>query len=197
MTATHQGYHAFTAPKWLGAKEPDHLTTCNTVESERCVVRSKVNHAENDQKFYRKEMAVPKNIAPSICCAVVLPPSTAIAVERTRQSRRDDWWSGKLTTKWKHYGVLNYIRDYRSYLVIGNERGSMIERWLLTWILRRSTIKKIKDQKWYIKTICHIEAPSGICWSSRKGEKRVNELLLKWILNIAPLCISLFTSNCK
>ena len=35
MTATHEGYHAFTAPTWLVTKEPDHLTTCNTVESER------------------------------------------------------------------------------------------------------------------------------------------------------------------
>ena len=35
MTETHEGYHAFTAPTWLVAKEPDHLTTCNTVESER------------------------------------------------------------------------------------------------------------------------------------------------------------------
>ena len=35
MIATHKGYHAFTAPTCLVAKEPNHLTTCNTVESER------------------------------------------------------------------------------------------------------------------------------------------------------------------
>ena len=35
MTSTHEGYHAFTAPTQLVAKEPDHLTPCNTVESER------------------------------------------------------------------------------------------------------------------------------------------------------------------
>ena len=33
--ATHERYHDFTAPTWLGAKEPDHLTTCNTVESKK------------------------------------------------------------------------------------------------------------------------------------------------------------------
>ena len=35
MAATYEGYHAFTAPTWLGPKEPDQLTACNTVESER------------------------------------------------------------------------------------------------------------------------------------------------------------------
>ena len=33
-------------------------------------VCSKVNHAENDRKFYMKAMAVPRNIVePSICCS--------------------------------------------------------------------------------------------------------------------------------
>ena len=37
-TATHQGCHGFTAPIKLGAKVPNHLTTCNTVESERALL---------------------------------------------------------------------------------------------------------------------------------------------------------------
>ena len=32
---THEGYHAFTAPTWLVAKEPDQLTTCNAVEPDK------------------------------------------------------------------------------------------------------------------------------------------------------------------
>ena len=35
MTGTHEVYHACTAPSRLFAQEPDHLTPCNTVESER------------------------------------------------------------------------------------------------------------------------------------------------------------------
>ena len=57
MTATHEGYHAFTASTWLVAKEPDHLTTCNTVEPERllfaqsqpCRIRSE-NLQEGDSR---------------------------------------------------------------------------------------------------------------------------------------------------
>ena len=81
MTATHKGYHAFTVPTRLGAKEPDQLTTCNAVESERVsAVCSKVNHAEENWKLYMKAMAVPKSIEPSICCAVELGGSLAIAL---------------------------------------------------------------------------------------------------------------------
>ena len=82
MRGTHEGYRAFTVPTWLVAKKPDHLTTCNTVESESAV-RSKVNHAENDQKFYMKAIAVPKNIEPSISCSVELGISLAIAENLT------------------------------------------------------------------------------------------------------------------
>ena len=46
MTATYEGHHSFTAPTWLGAKEPGHLTTCNTVESENGLFVQEVNHAE-------------------------------------------------------------------------------------------------------------------------------------------------------
>ena len=35
VTATYEGYLASTSLTCLGAKEPDHLTTCNTMESER------------------------------------------------------------------------------------------------------------------------------------------------------------------
>ena len=44
MTSTYEGYYAFTDPTRLGAKQPDHLTTCNAVESEKKnAVCSKVN----------------------------------------------------------------------------------------------------------------------------------------------------------
>ena len=56
MMATHEDYHAFTASTRLVAKEPDHLTTCNTVESERvlfstqrCRERPKILH-ESDSR---------------------------------------------------------------------------------------------------------------------------------------------------
>ena len=41
VTATYEGYLASTSLTCLGAKEPDHLTTCNTVESEKSAVCSK------------------------------------------------------------------------------------------------------------------------------------------------------------
>ena len=82
MTSTYEGYYAFTDPTRLGAKQPDHLTTCNAVESEKkkkLFAQRSINLPENDQKLYKKEIAVPKNIAPS-CCAGEPGPSLAIAV---------------------------------------------------------------------------------------------------------------------
>ena len=80
MTATYEGYHAFTDTTWLGVKEPNRLATCNAVESEKSLFAQRpINHVEDDQKLYMKEIAVPKNIAPS-CCAGELGPSLAIAV---------------------------------------------------------------------------------------------------------------------
>ena len=113
MTATHEGYHAFTAPTRLGAKEPDHLTTCNAVESERKLFAHRSNHTENDQKFYMKETAVPKNIEPSICCAlaVALGISLAIAMEYSIPSR----WRSRSVVNWRQnvstMGFLIYIRE--------------------------------------------------------------------------------------
>ena len=48
------------------AKEPDHLTTCDTVQSKTSAFCSKVNPlVENGKKSYMKEITVPKNIEPS------------------------------------------------------------------------------------------------------------------------------------
>ena len=64
MIATHKGIQAFAAQTRLGTKEPDRLTTCNTVQSKKrfLLKTSKVNLAENDKKIYMKEITVPKNI---------------------------------------------------------------------------------------------------------------------------------------
>ena len=105
MTATHKGYHAFTAPTWLVAKEPDNLTTCNTVESERVLFT--VNHAENDRKFYIKEIAVPRNIEPSIRCTVELRSSLSIAVEDLMIPPGVE--ITELLPEWKHYVIYKGI----------------------------------------------------------------------------------------
>jgi hypothetical protein len=47
--------------------------------SERDQLERMLNHAEDDQKLYMKEITVPKNIDPSASCAAELGPSIAIA----------------------------------------------------------------------------------------------------------------------
>lgn len=73
VTATHYACHGFTAPTRLGAKVPDNLARCNTVESERGVVHSKDQGCRKQETFYKKEQAAPKTIEPSSCRAVSGP----------------------------------------------------------------------------------------------------------------------------
>ena len=87
MTAnrTHQGCHFFTAPTWLGAKEPDHWTTCNTVEYEGALLL-KSQPYKMGPEIFMKEITVPKNMALSDCRAVEFIVSIAIA-ESSMNSR--------------------------------------------------------------------------------------------------------------
>ena len=117
MTATYEGYHAFTTPTWIVANEPDQLTTCNTMETERVLFAQGSTTKKKDQKLYMNERAVPKNIAPS-CCETELGPSLAIAVENSRIP--SGWWSRKLMANCQcnhwDYGVLIiiHIREHIS-----------------------------------------------------------------------------------
>ena len=103
MTATHKGYHAFTASNWLVAKEPDHLTTCNTVETERVLFTQRSTMQKKDPKLYMRARAVPINIEPSN--SVKLGISIAIV------KNFDDL--GQETPEWNHYEDLHlsYIRE--------------------------------------------------------------------------------------
>ena len=51
MTATYKGYYASTAPTCLRVKEPDHLTTCNTVESERVMFAQRSTMQKTTRNF--------------------------------------------------------------------------------------------------------------------------------------------------
>ena len=85
---------ALTAPTGLGAKKPDQLTTCNTVESERVLFAQWSTMQKTTGNFTWK----PKNIEPSICCAVELRCSLAIAL--ICSGELDDLAGVK--TEWKH-----------------------------------------------------------------------------------------------
>ena len=68
-----------------GAKEPDHWTTCNTVEYEGALLL-KSQPYKMGPEIFMKEITVPKNIALSDCRAVEFIVSIAIA-ESSMNSR--------------------------------------------------------------------------------------------------------------
>ena len=120
-----------------------------------CAVCSKVNHAENDRKFYVKAIAVPRNIEPSICCTVELGFSLAIGVQNPPASR----WLGQTM------GFLVYIRPY---LVMRTERHANVnEKRLLTWTANSKSRTRSKTK---IYITCSVGQPH---W----------ELRCKYVLN--------------
>lgn len=63
MTTTYEGYSAFTAPIRLGAKEPDHLTTCNTVKSERVLFAQSSTSRKRPETLHERENRAKKHSA--------------------------------------------------------------------------------------------------------------------------------------
>ena len=160
MTKTYQGFHAFTAPTWLVAKEPDHLTTCNTVESGRVLFTQCQPCRERPEILHERDTSAKKHSTQRLLCSrIAVFNSHCRELDDPVEMRR----SGKLMPEWKHYGVpdlygygLNVMPTIKRYNV---NLGPWIRNHVHSQQLGQLDNQR---QKYILHGICHLREFDGI-----------------------------------